>query len=259
MRETNEKNKEKDDVIDLQELLMVYLRKWWLILVCGLLVAVAALVYTAGFVTPMYQASVSIYVNNVRNSQPMDNVSTGNLDASRRLVDTYINIAKSDRVMKKVSETLGGEYSVGELKKMFSASQVGETEIFEIIISSPDPSEAMRVANTMALVAPEEISNLIEGSSTRVIDYAKVPEAPYTPNYQKNILLGAVVGCVLALAYLTLAHLLDVRIKDSEDLSNRFDLPVLGQVPDFQAVGSGKKRHGYGYGVAARGKRGGDR
>lgn len=246
MKETlKERNDEME--IDLQELLVAYLKKWWLIVLCGVVVAAGALVYTVALVTPMYQSSISVYVNNMRGTQGTEDLSKSNLDASRQLVNTYVTIAKSDRVLQKVAETLGGDYTVKDLQEMFSAAQVGDTEIFELSVDSPDPEEAARVANTMAAVVPEEIASVIEGSSARVIDYAKVPEDPYTPSYKKNILMGALIGCFLALAYLTVAYLLDVRIKDGEDLNKNFDLPVLGQIPDFHLVGS-KKRRGYGYG-----------
>lgn len=232
--------------IDLQKLLMAYLRKWWLILLCGLVVAGAALLYTVKFITPQYQASVSVYVNNSSGSQSVDYVTSGNLDASQKLVNTYINIAKSDRVLDLVAEELNGDYTVKELREMLSAAQVEKTEIFRIYITSPNPEEAARVANVMAKVAPEEISNLIEGSSARIIDYAKVPEERYSPSYRRNTMMGGLIGCLLAVACLTVMYLLDVRIRGEEDLTALFDLPVLGQIPDVDTIkDSDKKKYGY--------------
>ena len=238
----------RDDVleIDLQKLLMAYLRKWWLILLCGLVVAGGALLYTVKFITPLYQASVSVYVNNGSNNQPVDYVTSSNLDASQKLVNTYINIAKSDRVLDLVAEKLNGDYTVKELREMFSAAQVDKTEIFRIYITSPSPEEAARVANVMAEVAPGEISNLIEGSSARIIDYAKVPEQRHSPSYRKNTMMGGLIGCVLAVAYLTVLFLLDVRIRDDEDLTSLTDLPILGQIPNIDAIkDSDRKKYGY--------------
>jgi capsular polysaccharide biosynthesis protein len=103
----------------------------------------------------------------------------------------------------------------------------------------------------LAEIAPEEISSLIEGSSARVIDYAKTPEEPFTPSYKKNIFLGGMIGCFLAAAYVTLQYLLDVRIKDDEDLMAVAAYPILGQIPVIAAAGtSSKKWHGYGYETA---------
>ena len=238
----------RDEVleIDLQKLLMAYLRKWWLILLCGLVVAGGALLYTVKFITPLYQASVSVYVNNSSNNQPVDYVTSSNLDASQKLVNTYINIAKSDRVLDLVAEKLNGDYTVKELREMLSAAQVDKTEIFRIYITSPSPEEAARVANMMAEVAPGEISNLIEGSSARIIDYAKVPEQRYSPSYKKNTMIGGLIGCVLVVAYLTALFLLDVRIRDDEDLTSLTDLPILGQIPNIDAIkDSDRKKYGY--------------
>ena len=238
----------RDEVleIDLQKLLMAYLRKWWLILLCGLVVAGGALLYTVKFITPLYQANVSVYVNNSSNNQPVDYVTSSNLDASQKLVNTYINIAKSDRVLDLVAEKLNGDYTVKELREMLSAAQVDKTEIFRIYITSPSPEEAARVANMMAEVAPGEISNLIEGSSARIIDYAKVPEQRHSPSYKKNTMMGGLIGCVLVVAYLTALFLLDVRIRDDEDLTSLTDLPILGQIPNIDAIkDSDRKKYGY--------------
>lgn len=219
--------------IDLQKLLMAYLHKWWLILLAAVLMAGAAFAYTYYCVTDLYQAYTTIYVNNVKEGEKVESVSTGNLSASTRLVSTYINIVKSDRVMDKVSSELKGDYSTAALKGMVSAQQVGATEIFAIYVTGPVPEESARIANVLADVVPEEIGALIEGSSARVIDTAKVPSARYSPSYQKNTLLGGLIGAVIVLAYLTLRFLLDVRIKDEEELTTLFDLPVLGQIPEF--------------------------
>lgn len=244
MRETiAEKNEIK---IDLRKLLMVYLKKWWLILLCVILAAGAMLVYTQNFVVPMYRASVTVYVNNSSAGERIEYISGSNLSASQQLVNTYINIIKSDTVLEKVVEQSGLNYSADQLRDILSASQVGGTEMFNIYILHPDPEMAARIANAVANVAPGEIEQIVEGSSTKIIDYAKVPDKPYSPDYRKNLVMGGAVGCLIALAYLTLTYLLDVRIKEEDDLTALFEFPVLGQIPDIASVSSSsKKKYGY--------------
>ena len=53
--------------------------------------------------------------------------------------------------------------------------------------------------------------------------------------------MGAMLGLVAALGYLTLAYLLDVRIRDDEDITEYFDQPLLGQIPAFNQA----KQEGY--------------
>lgn len=236
----------KDGVeIDLQKLLLAYLRKWWLIALCGIVAALGTLYVTANHITPMYRAGVTVYVNNVRSDQVIEYMSSSNLSASKALVNTYVNIIGSDTVLEKVAEEADLPYTSSQIYGMMTAEQVDDTEIFRVYITHKDPEVAAEVANAIANVAPAEIEEFVEGSSTKIIDYAKVPTARYSPSYRKNTLLGGVIGVVVAVLYVTLRYLLDVRIKDSEDLEMLYSLPVLGQIPVFT---SGEVRKtGYGY------------
>ena len=92
---------------------------------------------------------------------------------------------------------------------------------------------AAEIANAVAEVAPGEIESFVDGSSTKIIDYAKVPNSPYTPSYRRNILLGGLAGCFLAVLYVSLRQLLDVRVKSGDELSQLTGLPMLGQIPVF--------------------------
>ena len=243
--------------IDLMPLVSALLRKLWLIALCAVLTGGAAYLYTDYLVTPLYRAEVSVYVNNISSkidSSSIEYVSGSNLSTAKQLVTTYVNIISSDRVLSRVVEEAGLRVSADAVRGMMTASSVGETEMFKIYITSPDPDLAAQVANAIADVAPEEIANIVEGSSTKIIDYAKVPSRPSSPNYQRNVMMGAAVGAALAVAYVVLRTLLDKRIMSEEDLERLADLPVLGVIPEF---GSDPKK-GYGSDYSAQPAKGGD-
>ena len=233
MREEINNRPEVESEIDLQELVVTYLHHWWVI-VLGVLAAVGlVLAYTNLFVTPMYTASVKIYVNNSINSGNVEYIASTDLSVSQKLVSTYVNIIKSDTVLQKVSDEKNLPYSASQLRGMLRASQVESTEIFNVYVTNSDPTMAAAIANAIAEVAPGEIANFVEGSSTKIIDYAKVPRSPSSPNYTKNALLGFAVGLAASILYLTIRYLLDVHINDADDLNRLFEYPVLGQIPDI--------------------------
>lgn len=240
MKEAVPKNNDTVE-IDLIKLLTAYLHKWWLILLCALVVGGGALLYTMKFITPLYQASITIYVNNVRSGERIDYISGSNLQASQQLVSTYANIIQSDTVLSKVIEEAGVNYTPDQMRGLLSTKQVGGTELFNVYVTHPDPKMAAYLANTVASVAPAEIETFVEGSSTKIIDYAKVPGGSCSPSYSRNTVVGALIGGVLAVVYVTLRCLLDVRIKGEDDLAAMFDYPVLGQIPHFDQPSSGKK------------------
>ncbi len=242
----NERREEME--IDLSKLLRTYLGKWWLIVLATVLAGVLALVITQTLITPMYRASVTLYVNNIKSGEQVEYITSSNLATAQKLVNTYVNIIKSDTVLEKVAETARLDISAAQLRKVMSAAQVDETEIFNVIITHPDPEMAAQIANAVAEVAPDEIAHFVEGSSAKIIDYAKVPKNPSSPSTARNTVLGALLGALLAVAYVTLLFVLDVRIKDEEDLAALFELPVLAQIPSFD---TNEKMGGYGYEMSA--------
>lgn len=242
----NERNSSEQGFVevDIQKLLLAYLKKWWLILVLAAIGVSAMYLYTTYYVTPMYRASTTIYVNNNRSEEKSDYVSSGDLATSERLVSTYTNMITSDTVLSKVIDTTGYHYSTDQLRGMTTSSQVGGTEIFKVYVTHADPEIAANIANAIAYTAPEVIADFVEGSSTKIIDYAKVPSSPSSPNVKRNLTIGGACGAILAFAILTLQFLLDVRIKEDEDLRALCDLPILGQIPDFDEFkGKGAHEH----------------
>jgi capsular polysaccharide biosynthesis protein len=69
-----------------------------------------------------------------------------------------------------------------------------------------------------------------------MIDSARVPTSSYYPNYTGNALLGAAIGLLLSVAYVTVLCLRDTHIKDENDLTDMFELPILGIIPDMNVI-----------------------
>lgn len=229
--------------IDLREILWACLRKAWLIILCAVVLGAAVYAYTTIWVTPLYQAGATFYVNNSVHSSS-DKISSADLATSQRLVLTYVNIIKSDRVLEKIIAETDLNLTPDALRGMMTAESIDDTEMFTVKISHTDPELAAGIANAVADVAPAQIAEIMEGSTTKVVDRAKVPAAPYTPNRGRNALLGALVGMVLAVIYIVLRVLMDVRVKDEQDLAAISQAPVLGVIPTFSDDARDSKKAG---------------
>lgn len=219
--------------IDLKELAKNLWKRAWIIVLCVAVLAVSTFVYTKTFVKPLYTAGVTIYVNNNSNRNNTNALSSGDLAVALRLVDTYVNIIKSDSVLSEVLEKTGTKMTTDQVRKVLSAEAVEETEMFRVSITTPNPRMSADIANTIADVAPEKIAGIIEGSSAKVIDYAKVPTVRSSPSYTKNAIIGGLVGAVLAVAGIAVHMLLDMRIKREEDLTKICNIPILGKIPEM--------------------------
>lgn len=220
--------------IDLREIGRLLLKRAWVIVLCAVLLGGLALGYTANFVTPMYQATTILYVNNNTEYENSSNkVNSTDLAVALRLVNSYVDIVRREVVMSAVIDKLHMNISPAALRGMVSAQVQGETEIFSVTVTSPNPQMSADVANAIADVAPGIISGIISGSQAKVIDYARVPSGRSSPNYSTSAMLGALVGAALAILFIILADRMDVRLKNEDDLEKLSGVPVLGVIPNF--------------------------
>ena len=231
----NEMMNEREHTVDLrlQDLLMAYLRRWKLIVLCVLLGAMVAWGITFFCATRLYRASATVYVSNNATTENKDSVTSSDLSASIHLVKAYMVLSTSDAILEETAEQLGESYTAASLSGSVTTSQLEDTIIFSIDVVRQDPVEAAAIANALANVLPVEGPKYINGTSASVIDTAKPPAGYFAPNFTSSIVYGIVIGLVLSLLYVTITFVKDTRIKDENDLTDMFDLPILGRIPDF--------------------------
>ena len=227
--------------IDLLQLFRALWRNALIIILVAIIFGGLAFGGTFMFISPKYEASAMIYVNNssVTLGNTSVSITSGELSAAQTLVSTYIVILKSRTTLDEVIQESGVPYKVEELEKMVSASAVQGTGIFRVTVESGSPTEAELLANTIARVLPDRIADIVDGSSVRVVDYAIVPAHRSSPSYTKNTAIGVLVGVVLVAGIICLREILtsgeDVIIHSTDDLSELFpDIPVLAVVPDMR-------------------------
>lgn len=231
--------------IDLLELFFALVKKWWLIVTSMILCGIIAFSYSTLFITPLYQASAKIYVNN--SSVSLDNaklsITSSDISASQSLVDTYIVILKSRPTLEAVIEEAKLNYTYEELLKMLTAKSLDGTEVFSVTVTSSSPSESELIANTIADVLPDKISTIIDGSSARIVEFAIIPGQKVSPSITKNTLIGMVLGAVLACGVIVVLSLMDYKVHSEDYILDKYpEIPLLAKVPDIN------EEHGKGYG-----------
>ena len=236
--------------IDLSRLIGALLNKVWLILVVAVVFAMLAFGYTKLFVTPLYQSTAKFYVNNSSFSSLSDaalsSITSADISASRGLVKTYIVILNTRETLNDVIDYAGVDRSYGAVRGMISASAVDNTEIFQVVVTSPDPAEAEKIANAIAYILPNRIRDIIDGTSAKVVESAVVAGGPSSPNYTRNALLGFAIGFILVAALVIVRELLDITVRSEEDITSSCHHPILAAVPDMEAQSKGGYYYGYG-------------
>ncbi len=230
------KNKNEEVIeIDLLRLLQALWCRVWILIFAMVLGGTLTFAGTALFITPTYEASVLMYVNSsdISVGGAKVSISQGELSAAQSLIDTYSVILETRTTLNDVIEASGVGYTYEELTEMISAEAVNGTEVFRVTVESTSPGEATNIANTIAQVLPEKIASIVEGSSARIVDMAVEPTEKASPSYMVNLAVGILLGFVIAAGIIIVMELMDDKIRESDYLTQTYDLPVLAVIPDL--------------------------
>lgn len=245
----NEKEMMDNDAIeiDVGRIADAIVKKGWLITAVSVACAVLTLVVTLLFVTPKYESSAMFYVNNnsVSLGDAALSITSSDISASRGLVQSYIVILNTRESLNDVIDYTGVSRTYKELKEMISAEAVDDTEIFKVVVTSEDATEAEKIANGIAYILPKRITSIIEGTSAKIVDSAVIASRPSSPSYVKNGLIGFLLGFVLSAGIVALRMILDVTIRKQEDIEQYCNYPVLTAVPDMEQSGKGGYDYSY--------------
>ena len=226
--------------IDVKRMIEIVLDRIVIILVITLIFGLVFFAVSNYFITPKYESSITLYVNNrseTANDDLESKTLSSDITASQQLVPTYIEMLKSNNVLgtvaDKVEAKTGEAFTESEIRKMITAEAVANTEIIKVTVKTTKAAVAKEIAQTISEVVPEKIPNFIERSTVNIIDGARINTKPVEPNVRNSIILGALLGLVLSIAVILLKEIFDVRVKSTDDLVTRFNLPVLGAIPEI--------------------------
>ena len=223
-------------MIDLTKIVNGLVRRIWLIVTAVLLCGILLFSYAAFFLTPLYESSVLLYVNNSSFSvgSTSFSISSSEISAAKSLVETYQVILKTRMTLNDVIRIGALDCSYEELREMIKTESVNDTEVFSITVTNADPYVAEHIANTIASVLPAKIAGIVEGSSVRVVDYAVVPSAKVSPSISLYTLTGCIFGLLLSCTVIAVLEILDDRIRTEDYLLENFaSTPLLAVIPDI--------------------------
>lgn len=172
-------------------------------------------------------------------------------------------IGTETRTINPVHEELYGSIITQEVELM--ALQAREAALHNLVETneaklSQLPAKELELARLMrdAKVLEElyimlrtrkeetRIAEAMQTADVQVIDSAILPLVPVKPRIKLNIAIGAVLGIFLGVGVAFLLEFMDNTIKTKEDVERLLQLPVLGEIPDFEKIDQRGKRIRFG-------------
>lgn len=234
----------------MRELSLMYLlnlawRRIWILIAAFVVLASIAFCYCKFAATPVYSAKASVLVTNggsITNTdrEDINSVTNNDITASVNLIGTVVDILKTPDIYKQLADkvnTNSRRYSYQQLMAKCTVVSRGEETMFvDVSFTSSTPEEAKRLVNAFVELAPDYIADPIPYSHSKYYTTESAAKT-YPVTSQLTIIFG-LVGVVVAYGIILLIDSFDRAIKGEEDFASRFDIPLLGTVPDFEAATS---------------------
>ena len=223
---------ETEETIDLQEILQIVKKRLILIIALAVIAMALAGTYTYYLVTPTYQTTTQMIISNLEDD---NSITHSDIQVSLQLINTFNVILLSPTILDQVIEELSLQTSASGLSGSMTASNADNSQVIALTVQHEDPELAQSIANTTADVFKDEITDIMNVDTVRILATAQLPTSPISPNLTLNLAIGLVIGAMFGIFLAFLLDFLDKTVKTEQEIEKLTNLPVLGMIPIMTA------------------------
>jgi capsular polysaccharide biosynthesis protein len=219
-----------DETISLKELLETLKKRLVMIILITMTAGLVSGVISYFFLTPIYQASTQILVNQAKSDQAVYNYNE--VQTNLQLINTYNVIIKSPVILDKVSDELKLDMTAEELNEKITVVSEKNSQVVNISAQDKSADIAANIANKTAEVFQNEIVKIMNVDNVSVLAKATVAEnqSPIKPQPLLNVAIAIVVGLMAAVGLAFLLEYFDNTVKNEQDIEKLLGLPILGVI-----------------------------
>ena len=235
--------------LTLMDLINVALKRIWILLIAAVIGGLFALYYSNFFIVPKYSSSSKFYVDTQNGASAADATiidQQRNTAYARMIVGSYIDVLKTYNFSKHIagkldSTKLSREYNYAQLYGSISYTYKEDTESFTVTVVADTPEDALVIAECIQDEAESYLMTMKPAAkdTIKVIDNARLEKKPINLRTSLNVFIGAFICAAIAFIIVFIIEINDVRIKSEKEVSEIFELPILGSIPEYMSSGTG--------------------
>lgn len=232
-------------------------RRFFLWLILAFVVGVLGAFLCSKFLmTPSYAASTAFMVDSGTDNASIlgSSYQTGMETKAANIAEIVKGNVFLQKATEQCNERHGTKYSAANMRKKMTIKLESGTAAFTVKISAGTADEAYLICSVFEEMVPqylkyvnEEQYNRYEEAGSKkpfyisVIDQAKKPTSPDSPRVMRNMALGGLGAFVISYIVLFLVCFLDKTIYGVDELKESFQIPVLGEIPEWRQSGESDK------------------
>ncbi|MGG3560533.1 Wzz/FepE/Etk N-terminal domain-containing protein [Neobacillus rhizosphaerae] len=223
-----------EETISLKELLETLKKRLLLIVSITVIAGLVSGIISFYVLTPIYQASTQILVNQAKGDQSMYN--PGEVQTNLQLINTYNVIITSPAILDIVSKELDLDMTASQLKEKITVGSEKDSQVVNLSVQDPDAKVAAQIANKTAEVFKNEISKIMKIDNVSILAKADVTEnpSPIKPRPLLNVAIAIVVGLMAGVGLAFLLEYFNNTIKNEQDIEKILGLPILGVIATIE-------------------------
>lgn len=226
------------DELDLKEIFNVFWNKKLQIIIITIIAIIIGSIYSFVLLKPDYDSFTTLVLAKTEGggntNSTTGSITQSDLTLNQKLISTYSELVKSKSVLRAVISNVKIDNLTEEsLKKSVTVTAVEDTELIKITVRNSNPKDAALIANEIAKVFTEQVTNIYNISNIHVVDQAEISEGPYNIKHTKDLIMFAFAGLIIASIYVLVANMLDTTVKTAEDVEKNTGLLVLAQIPEY--------------------------
>ena len=202
------------------------------IILVSFIITGATAVYNFYVVHPVYQASVILYsIGSVSNGEGTV-ITSDSIAVGQQMVKDYGQIIKSDEVTAAVIKNLGlKDMTMDKLSKDVSLVIGDDSNLMTLSVNNTDPEKAQKIANAFAQVFVQKVMGITKQINVSIVQNAKVPTSPISPNKTKNVTLALLISLLGTSGVVVIMEFLDNTAHTFEDIEDELGYNVIGIIP----------------------------
>ncbi|MDM5285522.1 YveK family protein [Peribacillus frigoritolerans] len=218
-----------EETISIKDFFKTLKKRWKLIMLLTLIAALISGTISYFLLTPVYQSSTQILVNQKESKNQLDSTQ---IQSNIAVINTYSVIIKSPAILEKVINDLELEQSVDQLSHKITITSQENSQVFSLTVQDSNPSKAAEIANAVSGTFQKEIKDIMNVDNVSILAKAEIKEnpTPVKPSPILNIAIAVVVGLMAGVGLAFLLEYMDNTIRDEKDIETLLDLPLLGSI-----------------------------